>query len=1029
VTIVGPRPVGPAPYHGAVATRVASPDFIGRERELGSLSDALVRGRAGDAVVVLVGGDAGIGKTRLVAEAAGLARESGSLVLEGGCVSLGSGEGLPFAPIVEALRRLPGIIAAGEAGTIRDIDELRLPETSDLGRLLPELGPAATSEPDAFDRPGWVQGRIFEGLLVLLRSLSDRIPVVLIVEDLHWADSSTRDVLSFLARNARTERLAVIGTYRTDELNRRHPLRPWLSEMDRLPRVVRIEVGRFGRAELDAQITAILGHRPGADLLDAIERRAEGNPFFAEELLASGADTAADHLPPTLRDVLMTRVTSQSEDAQRILGVAAVAGSAVEADLLADVAGSAETDIEGPLREAVAAQILTVDPQAASGAYRFRHALLAEAVYDDLLPSERRRLHAAYAAALDARPVPPGAEGASHLATLAHHATAAHESERALGAWVRAARAAGATHAFGEAARAYERAIDLWDAVPADDRPTDTDAAALFHEGALAAMVSGSNDRAVDLARAAVERLDPADQLERWADANERLARAMWISGGTEEGLERLEATAEALERTGHSPVRARVLAAIAGSHMLRGDHPQAIEAAKAAIEEARATGARLSEAHALNTLGTSTSLLGDCGEGLRILRDAFDLTRELDDVDDRGRSYSNLSSTLLICGSGEESLRVSMDGVAWARGVGASNGYGRFLAGNAVDAAVRVGRWDVAAELADELMVSDVIGVNRLGMITVLGVFYARRGDTGEAERLLEEGRATVAPLHEAQFTGQVYVGLVELALTTGRADQAAAAAADGVDMISRTADRYYLMDVLTIAARAEADRAEVARAARDSSTATNAVEAARRYLETLESWLAEAPGPLMYGGQLTAAVSLSAAEARRAEGIADPDAWRRAVDDIDRAGMAWPMAYARYRLGEALLTVRTSRREVAAVLGDAHIKAAGLRATPLVGWIEALARRSRIAIGPATTLEEPESAHGAADDDHGLTAREREVLALLVEGHTNRRIAEELFISESTAGVHVSNILGKLGVATRTEAATVAARLGLVD
>ncbi|MEZ0240338.1 MAG: LuxR C-terminal-related transcriptional regulator, partial [Chloroflexota bacterium] len=517
--------------------------------------------------------------------------------------------------------------------------------------------------------------------------------------------------------------------------------------------------------------------------------------------------------------------------------------------------------------------------------------------------------------------------------------------------------------------------------------------------------------------------------LERWADANERLARAMWISGGTEEGLERLEATAKALERTGHSPVRARVLAGIAGSHMLRGDHPQAIAAAKAAIDEARATGARLSEAHALNTLGTSTSLLGECGEGLRLLRDAFDLTRELNDVDDRGRSYANLSSTLLICGSGEESLRVSLDGMAWARGVGATNGYGRYLAGNAVDAAVRVGRWDVAAELAEDLMASDVIGVNRLGMITVLGVFYARRGDTGEAERLLEEGRATVAPLHEAQFTGQVYVGLVEIALTTGRADQAAAAAADGVDMISRTADRYYLMDVLTIAARAEADRAEVARAARDSSTATNAVEAARRYLETLESWLAETPGPSMYGGQLTAAVSLSAAEARRAEGIADPDAWRRAVDDIDRAGMAWPMAYARYRLGEALLTVRTPRREVAAVLGDAHIKAAGLGATPLVGWIEALARRSRIAIGPATTLEEPESAHGAADDDHGLTAREREVLALLVEGHTNRRIAEELFISESTAGVHVSNILGKLGVATRTEAATVAARLGLVD
>ena len=198
-----------------------------------------------------------------------------------------------------------------------------------------------------FDRPGWVQARIFEGLLALLRSLGERVPVLLVVEDLHWADDSTRDVLTFLARNARSERLAVVGTYRTDELNRRHPLRPWLSEMDRLPRVTRIEVGRFGRTELDAQISSILGRRPGIELLDAIERRAEGNPFFVEELLASGAGSPGDRLPPTLRDVLLTRVTVLSEDAQRILGYAAVAGRTVEADMLAEVAEVAEADIEG----------------------------------------------------------------------------------------------------------------------------------------------------------------------------------------------------------------------------------------------------------------------------------------------------------------------------------------------------------------------------------------------------------------------------------------------------------------------------------------------------------------------------------------------------------------------------------------------------------------------------------------------------------------------------------------------------------
>ena len=389
----------------AVATRVASPEFIGRRRELGSLTDAVVRGTAGDAVVALVGGDAGMGKSRLVAEVADTARERGWLVLEGGCVSLGNGEGLPFAPIVEALRRLPAMIAAGQAGTILDIDELRMLETSDLGRLLPELGAVAAPDPDVFDRPGWVQARIFEGLLVLLRSLGERIPVLLVVEDLHWADSSTRDVLSFLARNARTERLAVIGTYRTDELNRRHPLRPWLSEMDRLPQ---------GRPDRDRPVRPLRARRadrrdprPSPEPRDA---RGDRAPRRGQSVLRRGAagvgcrrlrrPSAADasRRPDDARD---SAVRGRPADPRgRRCGRADGRAGPVRR-----VAGAAETDIEGPLREAVAAQILTIDPQNRPDAYRFRHALLAEAVYDDLLPSERRRLHAAYAAALDARPV------------------------------------------------------------------------------------------------------------------------------------------------------------------------------------------------------------------------------------------------------------------------------------------------------------------------------------------------------------------------------------------------------------------------------------------------------------------------------------------------------------------------------------------------------------------------------------------------------------------------------------------------
>ena len=1014
----------------AVATRVASPDFIGRRRELTALTDTVARGTEGDAVVALVGGDAGIGKSRLVAEVADVARRAGALILEGGCVSLGNGEGLPFAPIVEALRRLPEVISTGQVAGVEDLDALRTTETADLGRLLPELGTAGDDETDVFDRPAWVQARIFEALLALLRTLGDHAPVVFIVEDLHWSDSSTRDVLSFLARNARTERLAVVGTYRTDELSRRHPLRPWLSEMERVPRVVRIDIGRFGRAELDAQIAAILGHRGSVDLLDAIERRAEGNPFFVEELLASGAGQPGDSLPPTLRDVLMTRVTALSEDAQRILGVAAVAGRTVESDLLAEVAGSEETAVEGALREALAAQILAIDPQSHPDAYRFRHALLAEAVYDDLLPSERRRLHAAYATALDALPVAAGAQGANQLAALAHHATAAHEPMRALRAWVNAARAAAAAHAFHAASQAYERAIELWDAVPADDRPTDTDAAALYHEGALAAMVSGRDNRAVHLARAALDRLDPDQHLERWAAANERLARALWISGRMDEGLARLEATAVRLASAEASQTRARVLAAKAGAHMLRGDHPEAIEAATAAIEEARATGAWHSEGHALNTLGTSIGLTGRCAEGLPILRQGFALARAHQDVDDIGRGFANLSSTLIICGQPEESLAVALEGVAWARSVGASRGYGVFIAGNAVDAALQLGRWDQAQDLVDELLAGDPEGVNLMGMIAVVGLLYARVGRFQEAEHLLGDGATLIEPLHEAQFTGPIHVGMVELALATGRVEQAVEAAREGLGRLNRTQDRYYQTELVAMAARAEADRAELARASRDSAIADSAATAAAAYAAELEGWVAEIDDPAAFGGLLLADSAMAAAEARRAAGDPDPGSWRVAVDAADRAGYAWRKAYARYRLGEALLGARAPRRESTDALGEASASARALGAAPLVGWIDALARRSRIEIpSVGEGSEEPADDGETAPDDHGLTTREREVLALLVEGHTNRRIAEQLFISESTAGVHVSNILGKLGVTSRTEAATVAARLGLVE
>lgn len=1022
-------PIGPSRTMRYVATRLSSPQLIGRASEVRALAAGLERAATGNPGTLLVGGEAGVGKSRMVGEIADAARARGFLVLEGGCVSLGDGGGLPFAPIIEALRRLPSLLR-GEDGPLGTLADHRSPATAELGRLVPEFSSGVAAEASAFDRPEWIQGRIFEGLLALLRSLGDRAPVLLILEDLHWADGSTRDVVMFLARNTRTERLAVVGTYRTDELHRRHPLRSWLPELERLPRVERVELARFGRADLTAQVAAILEHPPSVELIDAVERRTEGNPFFVEELLAAGPSDVGGGIPDTLRDVLMTRVTALSEDAQRVLGVASVAGRSVDAELLATVAGQPETAIEGPLREAVAGQVVVSDP-ASPQAYRFRHALLAEAVYDDLLPSERRRLHAAYARALEARSTPGGAEGASHLAALAHHASEAHEPARALRGWVAAARASSAAYGFTEALAAFERAIELWDAVPADDRPADVDPAALYDEAALAATISGRPDRAVTFARTATGLMDPGREPERWAAANVRLSRALWVSGLAEDGMAILMQTATALEGFEPSAIRARVTAAVAGGHMLRGDHALAIDAARGAIEIARTAGSPAAEAHALNTLGTSSVLVGRSEEGVRLVEEAFERTKAFDHAyDDLGRCYANITSVLQIAGRAEESLRLAQEGVEWARSAGAWRGYGRFITGNAIDAAVELGRWDEAAAWLDDLASNDAVGTTRMGMIASGGTFSVQRGRLELGAELVEDGRRLVGPLHDAQFTAPVYVGLVELALVRGRPAEASELAIEGIERLERTSDRYYLGDVLVAAARAEADLAAVARAHKDAVAAASAVRRATGYADRLARELADLPDPAAFGGRFLDLLAIGRAEAARAAGDADPEAWG-AISAGMRRRIAWTSAYVRYRHAEALVLTRAPRRDAEAVLAEAAAEARRLGAAPLLSWIEALARRARLTIGTheADSAPEPASEAPAPADSLGLTAREREVLALVAEGYTNRRIAETLFISESTAGVHVSNILGKLGVATRTEAATAAARLGLIS
>jgi tetratricopeptide (TPR) repeat protein len=359
---------GGAILMGMTAT-LTSPTFVGRTEELARLAAAGDRAAEGIPTAVLIGGEAGVGKTRLVGEVVTAARRAGATVLVGGCVELG-GEGVPFAPLVEALR-----------GFVRDLDEPALDRLvpgqarAELARLLPELGPPRELELDRLSTtPGpWTdQGQLFELLLGLLERLGADGPAVLVVEDLHWADRSTRDLLAFLVRNLRHGRLLLVMTYRSDELHRRHPLRPFLAELDRGRRVERLELARFGPAEVAAQLAGIRGAPPPTGLAERIHARSGGNAFFVEELAATAATDG--ELPPSLRDTLLARIELLGEPAQQVLAVAAAAGGRVGHELLAEVAAElawhwyAAHDPERALPAAVEAAV------AAERAYAFAEA-------------------------------------------------------------------------------------------------------------------------------------------------------------------------------------------------------------------------------------------------------------------------------------------------------------------------------------------------------------------------------------------------------------------------------------------------------------------------------------------------------------------------------------------------------------------------------------------------------------------------------------------------------------------------------
>src|SRR5215831_6826476 len=811
---------------GGVALRVSSPVLVGRAAEAAQLWAAFERARAGSPAIVVMAGEAGVGKTRLVTELIARVRAEGALALAGGCLDVGEGV-VAYAPLAEALRSLGGAVDPAELE--RALGGAR----AELARLVPELD--ASGEAGVQAAPGagaLTPGRLFELLLGVLHRLAERGPLLLVVEDLHWADQSTRDLLGFLVRNLRAG-VALLLTYRSDELHRRHPLRAFLAELDRSGRAERLELGRLGRRELGELLAGILGEPAPTAVAGEILARSEGNPFFAEELLAAwgeGVGGSAE-LPEALRDLLLARVEALPQATERLLQVAAVAGQRVDHHLLAEVAAQPPERLVELLREAVAHHILVAE--GGSGVYAFRHALVQEAIYEDLLPVQRPPLHAAYARALAARIEGQGDAGTAELGRLAHHWYAAHDLGRALLASVQAGQAAEAAYALAEAAGHYERALELWEQAPDAALSSPLDRRSLLQRAAQAASRTGADTRAVALISQALTETDTAAEPVRAGALLERLARYQWLAGETAAAMATVERAVAVIPAEPPSAERAQALAAHGQMLMLLSRHRAAQARCEEAAAVARRVGARGVEGHALDSLGTSLGSRGHLEPAVAYLEQARAITAELDDPVELCRIHHNLGCVYLINGCYEDAVLAELECARLARRFGQMSAVGVVSNAVAAEALLWLGRLQDAERLLEEAFDLDLEPKATVYPLMARALHRLWQGELDGARAdltwILEQSRVSLDPQDSADARAR----LVMVATWDGRAEDARAVVADGLVSLAEADEAYPMAELCAAGLAAEAALAERAIARRDETAHDQACQIAAGLLE----------------------------------------------------------------------------------------------------------------------------------------------------------------------------------------------------
>jgi DNA-binding CsgD family transcriptional regulator/tetratricopeptide (TPR) repeat protein len=967
-----------------VPRRVTSPEFVGRGPELTALLDAVDSASDSRFCAVFVAGESGVGKSRLLHELEHEAETRGARVLAGECIALAEG-GLPYAPIRSALR---GLERDGDAQS-----------SDELARLLPELGAAGS------------QARLFELLLTLLIRLAAEAPLVLMIEDVHWADRSTLDLLAFLLANARREPLLLVCSFRTDELDRRHPLRAFLAQHERPPAVQSIELHPFTPPELEAQLRGILGTAPDPELVERLHSRSEGNAFFTEELLAASRD--GTQLPASLREALMLRIDALPETTQHVLRVAATHGRVVTHRLLAAASGLAEDALHDALLHAVSNHVLV---RRDGATYAFRHALFAEALEFELLAGERMRLHLALAEAIQRDPTTVDRDGRA-AAELCGHWLGAHRDPEALAAAVQAGIEAERVYAFAEASGHFRRALELWPRVGDAEQRAGMDAVALHLRAAEAAHLGG-DEAAIPLVETAIDMVDPQADPYRAAVLRERLGHYVWMFLGDNDGAQRAyEAAVDLLPPDEPRPELARTLATLGQLLMLRGRTAESMVRCEQAIAIARQTGARREEALALNALGGNLGFRGERRAGIEHLRESLRIAGEAGDLDNVGRGYVNLSEMLEQDTQYEEAARLALEGARHTSELGMRDLH-RLLVGEAATRLFKLGRLAEAAEQTHEALgLRPSLG--RLDQCAARARVEIQRGRLAAAEPFLR-GAEEAMPYAPATWLEPLASARVEFELLRGDPEEARRLAelplqaSDEHEYVAFTARLHAL------AARAGAMLAERARAAGDEAAADAAAVRARGMVDRIDGLLD--PGRWQGTPPPEAVVhrEACAAEAARAAGAAAPSDWAAVAERW--AGLGLPLEEAYARLREAELHLLGADRALAeAAVAEGRRIAGACEAGWLNEQLDALARRGRLSPPEGSVVRD-------RAQDVSLTERELAVLELVAIGMTNREIGEQLFMATKTASVHVSRILSKLGVSSRVEAATAAQRLGLV-